>query len=353
MPRDGFVVRRARFVAKRFQRKRCASFMSRMKTHVLLALTTLLLGVAPIQLAANTDAARDEIRAQSRVFTDAVARGDAAAAARAFSADARLVVSGDRVIAGREAIEVFFRNAASGGVRQLVLETHELEGAGELRFESGQYSALGLDGNTMARGQYLIVWKREGREWRIHRDFTSAAAQAASEAMPSPNPAGASVPAAAVSAAQPDRVGFPSNYRAAFKLLGVGGGDKDALVHTAFANEAAATVFAGSRLPFPNGSVIAMEFANALKDGEGQLLRDPQGMPLRGEVVRVDVMRRGAGFGAHYGEKRAGEWEFASYTPEGAPIQPPANGAQCADCHRNAGENNDFVFRMRSMPGAR
>jgi hypothetical protein len=91
-----------------------------------------------------------------------------------------------------------------------------------------------------------------------------------------------------------------------------------------------------------------MEFANPLKDGERQALRDARGIPLPGEVVRIDVMRRGEGFGAQYGEKRAGEWEFASYTPQGAPVMPPADGAQCADCHRNAGVDNDFVFRSRA-----
>ncbi len=217
--------------------------MSRMKTHVLLALTTLLLGVSPVRLAADTNAAHDEIRGQSRTIT------------------------------------------------------------------------------------------------------TPAA-------MSGPTPAAADVSVAAASATAPDRVGFPSNYRTAFQLLGSGGGDKGALVHTAFANESAAAVFAGSPLPFPNGSVIAMEFANPLEDGEGQPLRDARGIPLPGEVVRIDVMRRGQGFGAHYGEKRAGEWEFASYTPQGAPVMPPTDGAQCADCHRNAGANNDFVFRMRPTPGA-
>lgn len=158
-------------------------------------------------------------------------------------------------------------------------------------------------------------------------------------------------PVAAEPAAASDRVGFPANYRRVFKLLGAGGGEKEALVHTAYANAPAAAVLEGAAPPFPDGAVIAMEFANPLVDGEGQLLRDEKGIPLPGDVVRVDVMRRGAGYGASYGEQRAGEWEFASYRPDGAPLMPPVNGAQCADCHRNAGADNDFVFRMRPAPG--
>jgi ketosteroid isomerase-like protein len=330
-----------------------------MKTIVLFSMAALLVALPPTRLTATTDAVRGEIQAQSHAFKEALARGDAAAAARAFTSDAKLILSGvDRALAGREAIEAFWRRAMGGGVRQLVLESHELEGEGDLRFESGEYRALNRDGQAMSRGQYLIVWKREGSEWKIHRDITSAAAQAApasSEAQSAGAQASGSVAmrtSGTADSTTPDRVGFPADYRRAFKLLGAGGGEKDALVHTAFANEAAAGVFEGSPLPFPNGAVIAMEFANPLKDGEGQVLRDEQGVPMPGEVVRIDVMRRGAGYGAHYGDKRAGEWEFASYTPSGAAVMPPANGASCADCHRNAGADNDFVFRMRAKPGA-
>ncbi len=226
-----------------------------MKTIVRFSMAALLVALPPTRLTATTDAVRGEIQAQSHAFTEALARGDAAAAAQAAPASSEAQSAGVR---------------ASGSV-----------------------------------------------------------------AMP-----------------MPDRVGFPADYRRAFKLLGAGGGEKDALVHTAFANAAAAGVFEGTPLPFPNGAVIAMEFANPLKDGEGQVLRDEQGVPMPGEVVRIDVMRRGAGYGAHYGDKRAGEWEFASYTPTGAAVMPPANGASCADCHRNAGADNDFVFRMRAKPGA-
>ena len=156
---------------------------------------------------------------------------------------------------------------------------------------------------------------------------------------------------AAAPARAADRVGFPSGYREAFKLLGAGGGEKDAMVHTAYANGPAAAAIEKSAVPFANGSVIAMEFARPLKDGEGELLRDEKGIPLPGEVVRVDVMRREAGYGASYGESRAGEWEFASYRPDGAPMMPPVNGAQCAGCHRKAGAENDFVYRMRPPAG--
>jgi hypothetical protein len=67
----------------------------------------------------------------------------------------------------------------------------------------------------------------------------------------------------------------------------------------------------------------------------------------KGEVVRLDVMRREAGYGAAYGDKRAGEWEFASYKPDGSPIEPKIDAAACAACHAKPGVARDFVFRGR------
>ena len=58
---------------------------------------------------------------------------------------------------------------------------------------------------------------------------------------------------------------FPSNYPTAFARLGVGIGKEDPAIHTAYANEAAAAIKLTEQLPYPNGSVILMEFANSIR----------------------------------------------------------------------------------------
>ena len=141
---------------------------------------------------------------------------------------------------------------------------------------------------------------------------------------------------------------FPADYRSSMRMMGGTVFNEKFGLTTVYVNELAASLVPFSQARYPDGSVILMEFAQPQRDGEGELLRDAKGAPMRGEIMHVDVMRRVAGFGNVYGENRAGEWQFASYKADGTILIATANGAHCAGCHRNAGVDKDFVFRDRS-----
>jgi hypothetical protein len=150
-----------------------------------------------------------------------------------------------------------------------------------------------------------------------------------------------------------DRVGFPKDYRTHFKVLGVIVREKAPEVLTVYGNEQAAAVTSRDKLPFPQGSIILMEFSYALKDANDQIERDANGNAQIRAIEHVDVMKRGKGFGEAYGEHRSGEWEFAGYLLDGSYVTPPEKSAKCAACHRRAGPESDFVFRMRPpAPGS-
>jgi uncharacterized protein (TIGR02246 family) len=297
-------------------------------TAVLLFLT---MGADRPVSAAQSDRVRMAIAAQSKAFMDGMARADASAVAQVFTSDAKVIVSGvEGMIDGREAIQAFWQSALNGGVKELRLTPIDLDGEGPLRLETGTYQATGAGGSELGRGRYMFVWKLEAGTWKIHRDIGIA----------SPAPTGGSSTA--------DRVGFPRDYRTALKLLGVAEKQGEPSITTTYVNDLAASITSASQLPYPYGTVIAMEFAHGVRDGEGQLMHDASSAPLKAEVARVDVMRRGRGYGAAYGESRAGEWEFASYRPDGSMLLSPENSAACAACHLKAGAERDFVYRLRA-----
>ena len=345
MRNPGFIVRAARFIANRFRTPGRTRSNALMKTPNLMtgALCALLvLSSNELATAASPDHARAAIAEQSRAFMNALESGDAQGAARIFSADARLLVAMvDGAVVGREGIEKFWQGAMNGGLKALKLTTVDLEGDGAMRVETGDYSAIGAGGAELGRGHYLFVWRKESGEWKIFRDMGNA-----SPAQPS----GGMAPSAAAPGSEGGA--FPAQYAATFETLGAALADKNALVTTTYANSLAASVRNIGQIPYPDGAVIVMEYAQPVKDGEGELLRDSTGALQKGEVVRVDVMRKGQGFGAPYGDQRAGDWEFSSFRRDGSAFLPPANGAACAACHRNAGADKDFVFRSRAQLAA-
>lgn len=137
----------------------------------------------------------------------------------------------------------------------------------------------------------------------------------------------------AVAAAQvaEDAVRYPSDY-ASFKQVRTITVKQDPPHGTVFLNAQAA---AGDRASYAYGSVIVMEWR---KEGPA------------GAIARLDVMRKEKGFGASYGPDRTGEWEYASYSPDGKLMTGLAEARACAQCHAKAGASRDFVYLPTTAP---
>jgi ketosteroid isomerase-like protein len=304
-----------------------------MSTVIFFASLAGLFGTAGMAGAAREDAARSAIAAQEHALMAAIEKGDSAAVANLFTLDAKLSVSSG-VVSGRAGIAGFWQVALGGGLKRLVLTPSDFLGEGDVRVETGSYQAFGADRRELGHGQYLLAWVKEAGAWKISRDFAHG------DTAPNAAPV-------------PDRAGLPRDYATQLRVMGGTAHDERQGLTTVYANELAAAVAGTESAHYPNGSVIVMEFAEPLRDGEDQLLRDAHGQPLKGSITHIDVMRRGAGFGETYGASRAGEWEFASFRSDGTTLISSANAVHCAACHLKAGANKDFVFRLRSWEPVR
>ena len=275
--------------------------------------------------------ARGALDLQRKALAEAVTQRDAAAAARIFTSDAKWMLPGFETITGREAIQMFWQAGLSSGiVERIAFARADVIGEGDgLLAETGTLSTFDANGKERDQSRYLIVWKREEGEWRIHRDIAN------SELPPAP---------------KIDRVGFPKDYVTTFKLLGSPARTNvlSSIVMTAYENDIAASVTNSAQSPYPNGSIIVMEFAEALKGSDGKPLLNANGRLRKGQVLHVDVMRRGDGFGEAYGSNRSGLWEFAGYHLDGTYSTAPAKSASCAQCHQKAGSKKDFIFPLKA-----
>jgi ketosteroid isomerase-like protein len=127
--------------------------------------------LVPSAILAAEDPTRADLEALNRKFSAAIARGDVAAVAAMYGGDAALFPPGAEVVRGGEGIRGLWQSFVDAGVKGLELTISDVERCGAFAHETGTYRIVGAEGKELDRGKYLVIWKREGRTWTIHRDI--------------------------------------------------------------------------------------------------------------------------------------------------------------------------------------
>jgi hypothetical protein len=94
---------------------------------------------------------------------------------------------------------------------------------------------------------------------------------------------------------------------------------------------------------FPDGTVAVMELYKAKEGADGALTKGADGKLVKGELVKVFVMGKGAGWGDSAPEGlRNGDWVYAPYDAKGVKTADPV--VACRACHLPL-TTKDFFFR--------
>jgi len=142
-----------------------------MKTGACLCLAALaLIGLTPPSLAAGVRAA---IEAANAKFSALAAQGNGAALAGLYAKEGAVMPAGSGPIHGTEAIGKFWQSAVASGVAAIELKTVEVYGQGTTATEVGEYALRDKAGKVLDRGKYIVIWRREGGEWKLLRDMFS------------------------------------------------------------------------------------------------------------------------------------------------------------------------------------
>jgi ketosteroid isomerase-like protein len=111
-----------------------------------------------------------EISEAGRRFLRLFAQNDVPGIGACYTEDAQMLAANMKPIQGRAAIEAVFKFTGGQG-HTLEFKTHELELHGTTAIEIGAYVRTGADGSNVDQGKYIVIWKRTGSEWKIHRDM--------------------------------------------------------------------------------------------------------------------------------------------------------------------------------------
>jgi uncharacterized protein (TIGR02246 family) len=119
----------------------------------------------------GSTAVHKAIAAANERFMAAFDSHDAAGVAALYTEDGRLLPPNADVMAGKEAIQTFWQGAMDAGLASAQLEIVEVEDHGDTAIEVSQYTLGGADGQPLDQGKYIVIWKREAGDWKLHRDI--------------------------------------------------------------------------------------------------------------------------------------------------------------------------------------
>lgn len=136
--------------------------------------------VAGATIAAQDASARAAIEAGNKQFMAALAKRDAAAVAALYTSDGEAFPPNSNVVRGRGEIQKLWQSVIDSGIASAALTTTQVESSGDSAYESGTFEMKTKDGKVADYGKYIVVWKRAGGKWMLHRDIwnTSQPAQA-------------------------------------------------------------------------------------------------------------------------------------------------------------------------------
>ena len=99
-----------------------------------------------------------------------VKAGNAGAIAKKYAKGAKLMPPNAGILKGKD-IGAFWQSAFEMGIKGVKLKTQEVEVAGGTAIEVGTYVLSGADGAALDEGKFLVVWKKDGKAWKLYRDI--------------------------------------------------------------------------------------------------------------------------------------------------------------------------------------
>jgi uncharacterized protein (TIGR02246 family) len=114
---------------------------------------------------------REAIVAADERFVAAFNGGDAAAVAAFYTEQGQLLPPNAEPMTGKQAIQAFWQGAMDMGIASAQIELGEVEQHDDTAIEVGTYMLHAQGGEELDAGKYIVIWKRVGGEWKLHRDI--------------------------------------------------------------------------------------------------------------------------------------------------------------------------------------
>ena len=114
---------------------------------------------------------RDAIAAANEDSMAAFNRGDAAGIAALYTVNGQVLPPNGDFVTGKEAVQAVWQAIMDMGIKEAKLETVEVEDHGDTAIEVSKYTLKGDEGQVLDTGKYIVIWKQQNGDWKLHRDI--------------------------------------------------------------------------------------------------------------------------------------------------------------------------------------
>jgi uncharacterized protein (TIGR02246 family) len=114
---------------------------------------------------------REAIEALDEAFVAAYRSRDAAGVAALYTEQAQILPPNADFLIGRAAIQAFWQRAMDGGIGSFKFELLEVEEHGDTAIGIVRVHVQAQDGAKLDTAKAMVVWKRVGGAWKLHRDM--------------------------------------------------------------------------------------------------------------------------------------------------------------------------------------
>ncbi|MCW5520449.1 DUF3225 domain-containing protein [Aureitalea sp. L0-47] len=113
----------------------------------------------------------EEIRKANEEFIAAFNANDAARLTAVYTSDATIHPPNSESISGSEGIEAYWKAGFEMGINSGVLTTIKATGYGDTAVEEGTFVINAVDGSTIDKGKYIVIWKKVDGVWKYDKDI--------------------------------------------------------------------------------------------------------------------------------------------------------------------------------------
>jgi ketosteroid isomerase-like protein len=115
-----------------------------------------------------------EIIAANQQFGEAFVKGDSAGIAALYHTDAKIFPPNMHAC-NRDEMSGMMKMIPSMHLKTMKLNTDEVSGGPDEIVETGNYE-MADSTKTVDKGNYVVVWKKDGDKWKIFRDIWNSSA---------------------------------------------------------------------------------------------------------------------------------------------------------------------------------